>query len=180
MSCCYGDNSQALWSVTVRSTPGSKVKPTLGKQSCSIFMSDLSQGLAHTHTHTGLFVRLLLLLNRTFRISFHLTFPNRIYLFIQHTFEYSVPIKKFVSEISLLCSVTSPFAKSTQQCVWMSLTCSQSQMYGQTKACTTTHLKHTLRTSMQRPTTPALPCNHTSIREADWAVTHSLITSQVW
>ncbi len=120
MSCCYGDNSHALWSITVRSTPGSKVKPTLDKQSCSILMSDLSQGLArtrththtraHTHTHTererGLFVRLLLPLDRSTAdttprtsrtTSFHLTFFDSIYLLIQHT---------FVFEISLLCSLT--------------------------------------------------------------------------
>jgi len=53
MNCCHGDDGRALWSVTMRSTPGSKVRPTLDKQRRCILMSDLSQGLTHTHGLTS-------------------------------------------------------------------------------------------------------------------------------
>ncbi len=105
----------------MRSTPGSKVKPTLDKQSCSILMSDLSQGLArtdtraHTHTHTHrererererLICQVTVAIRQIYCIYnskyiqknfISLNVFDSIYLLIQHT---------FVFEISLLCSLT--------------------------------------------------------------------------
>lgn len=40
MNCCHGDDGRALWRVIMRSTHGSKVTPTLGKQSRCIFTSE--------------------------------------------------------------------------------------------------------------------------------------------